>query len=65
MYCLAIFLFDVDQFEQSSGPGHDPMQRTVERYTYSGGGEVMGHGSCGAVSMRLALSLLYSLFRWC
>ena len=28
---------DLDQFEHSSGPGHHPMQRTVERYTYRRG----------------------------
>ena len=63
--CMTLFFFDVDQFEHSSGPGHHPMQCTVERNIHTGGGEVMGHGSCGTVPMRLALSLLYSLFRRC
>ena len=42
----SLFFFYVDQFEQSSGPGHHPMQSTmVGGITYKRGGKVAGHGS--------------------
>ena len=45
-----IFFFYVDQFEQSSGPEHQPMLSTlVGGITYKRGGKVAGHGSCMAV----------------
>ena len=45
-----IFLFYVDQFEQSSGLGHHPKLSTlVWGITYKRGGKVAGHGSWMAV----------------
>ena len=45
----SFFFFYVDQFEQSSGPGHHPMLSTlVWGITYKRGGMVAGHGSCMA-----------------
>ena len=43
---MDFFFFYVDQFEQSSGPGHHAMLSTlVGRITYKRGGKVAGHGS--------------------
>ena len=51
---LCSFFFYVDQFEQSSGPGHHPMLSTfVGGITYKRGGKVAGHGSCMAVVLLL------------
>ena len=49
------FFFYVDQFEQSSGPGHHPMLSTlVGGITYKRGGKVAGHGSCMAVVCKVS-----------
>ena len=47
LHCqFTTFFFYVDQFEQSSGPGHHPMQSTlVKGITYKRGGKVGGQGS--------------------
>ena len=48
--CRLCFFFYVDQFGQSSWPGHHPMLSTlVGGITYKRGGKVAGHGSCMAV----------------
>ena len=52
--CSFLFFY-VDQFEQSSGPGHHPMQSTLEGgITYKRGGKVAGHGSCMAVVCKVS-----------
>ena len=57
------FFFYVDQFEQSSGPGHHPMQSTlVGGITYKWGGKVAGHGSCMAVVCRVSPVSLFAFW---
>ena len=51
----AVFFFYVDQFKQSSGPGHHPMLSTlVGGITYKRGGKVAGHGSCMVVVCKVS-----------
>ena len=53
-YTAPLFFY-VDQFEQSSRPGHLPMLSTlVGGTTYKRGGKVAGHGSCMAVVCKVS-----------